>query len=564
MSITEKLCPGCMNDSGGEKICPICGYDSSAQNASDCLPVKFVLAKRYTVGQAKHRNGEGITYIGWDNSESAVVTVKEYFPTGFAVRNSDRTVGMIKGGEYTFNEGLIEFVDINRQIKDSSLPSLMPITDVFEENGTVYTVTQSISAITLKEFLAKNGGLLKWEQARPLFLPLIDTVKGMNDLGIIHGGISTDTVLVGRDGKLRIAEYSVKNLRCSDSPLESELFSGFSAIEQYDSDMHMDTYTDVYGLCAVLFDVLMGNVPPKATERLSNDSMTVSAKFAEELPRHVLSALANGLQVLPKNRTKNIEAFKNELVYAETADTATISRKSEKAEARKVKSPKKSGGTAKYVIISSACTAAVFVAIVAVLIFTVFKEDFFGDRNNSAQTGNVSVSAPSIDEIGAIDSGAEVSAVLFTVPRLTGKYYAELADTTQPESEIYEKFEFIIKGKEFNDKYPRGQICAQSVAEGTGVVRDTKIELTISLGPKEIKIANVLGLDETKAKLELLKQGFLYDNIEVLGKYDEDREPSTVLEQEPKYGTQISADSAVKIYINSYKGSADSSDTAAE
>ena len=564
MSITEKLCLGCMNDSGGEKICPICGYDSSAQNASDCLPVKFVLAKRYTVGQAKHRNGEGITYIGWDNSESAVVTVKEYFPTGFAVRNSDRTVGMIKGGEYTFNEGLIEFVDINRQIKDSSLPSLMPITDVFEENGTVYTVTQSISAITLKEFLAKNGGLLKWEQARPLFLPLIDTVKGMNDLGIIHGGISTDTVLVGRDGKLRIAQYSVKNLRCSDSPLESELFSGFSAIEQYDSDMHMDTYTDVYGLCAVLFDVLMGNVPPKATERLNNDSMTVSAKFAEEMPRHVLSALANGLQVLPKNRTKNIEAFKNELVYAETADTAPIARKPEKAEASKVKSPKKSGGTAKYVIISSACTAAVFVAIVAVLIFTVFKEDFFGDRNNSAQTGNVSVSAPSIDEIGAIDSGAEVSAVLFTVPRLTGKYYAELADTTQPESEIYEKFEFIIKGKEFNDKYPRGQICAQSVAEGTGVVRDTKIELTISLGPKEIKIANVLGLEETKAKLELLKQGFLYDNIEVLEKYDEDREPSTVLEQEPKYGTQISADSAVKIYINSYMGSADSSDTVAE
>ena len=559
MSITEKLCLGCMNDSGGEKICPICGYDSSAQNSADCLPVKFVLAERYTVGQAKHRNGEGITYIGWDNSESAVVTVKEYFPAGFAARNSDKTVGMIKGGEYTFNEGLIEFVDINRQIKDSSLPSLMPITDVFEENGTVYTVTQSISAITLKEFLAKNGGLLKWEQARPLFLPLIDTVKGMNDLGIIHGGISTDTVLVGRDGKLRIAQYSVKNLRCSDSPLESELFSGFSAIEQYDSDMHMDTYTDVYGLCAVLFDVLMGNVPPKATERLNNDSMTVSAKFAEEMPRHVLSALANGLQVLPKNRTKNIEAFKNELVYAETADTAPRARKPEKAEASKVKSPKKSGGTAKYVIISSACTAAVFVTIVAVLIFTVFKEDFFGDRNNSAQTGNVSVSAPSIDEIGAIDSGAEVSAVLFTVPRLTGKYYAELS-----ENEEYEKFEFIIKGKEFNDKYPRGQICAQSVAEGTGVVRDTKIELTISLGPKEIKIANVLGLDETKAKLELLKQGFLYDNIEVLEKYDEDREPSTVLEQEPKYGTQISADSAVKIYINSYKGSADSSDTVAE
>ena len=548
-----------MNDSGGEKICPICGYDSTKQNAGDCLPIGSVLAGRYAVGQAKHRNGEGIAYIGWDNSESSVVTLREYFPAGFAVRNTDKTVGIAKGGEYTFNEGLIEFIDINRQIKESSLPSKMPITDVFEENGTVYTVTQNISAITLREFLAKNGGTLKWEQARPLFLPLIDTVKGMNDLGIIHGGISTDTVLVGRDGKLRISGYSIKNLRLNDSPLESVLFHGFAAIEQYDSDMHTDAYTDVYGLCAVLFAVLMGNVPPKATERLNNDSMTVPAKFAEELPRHVLSALANGLQVLPQNRTKNIEAFKNELVYAEMSDTAPVARKPEKQEASGSKAKKKSGGTAKYVVISSACTAAVFFVIVAVLIFTVFKEDFFGKDNSSEQSSATSVSAPSVDEIGTIDSGAEVSDVLFTVPPLTGKYYAELTDTTVPESELYEKFEFVIKGKEYNDKFPRGQICAQSVAEGTGVVRDTKIELTISLGPKEIKIANVLGLDETNAKLELLKQGFLYDNIDVSEKYDEDHEPGTVLEQEPKYGTQVSADSAVKIYINSYTGSSDSS-----
>ena len=551
---TDKLCPNCMNDSGGERICPVCGCDSTEQNGSDCLPVRSVLANRYTVGRAKKRNGEGITYIGWDNSESAVVTVREYFPAGFAVRNPDSTVGMKKGGEYTFNEGLMEFMDINRQIKASELPAHMHVTDVFEENGTVYAILQSISAITLKSFLKKNGGALKWEQARPLFLPLSDTGKGMNDLGIIHGGISTDTILVGRDGKLRISEYSVKNLRKADSPLESELFSGFAAAEQYTSNMYIDAYTDVYGLCAVLFTVLIGSIPPKAVDRLQNDSMTVPSKYAEELPRHVLSALANGLQVLPENRTQNIEAFKNELVYAETADTAAVSRKPKKAEEGVKKAPKKRGGTAKYVVISSACTALVFLVIVGVLVGTVFRESVFGNKASSEQSSDVWASAPSVDEIGTIDSGAEVSAVLFTVPQLTGKYYAELAD-----NEEYDKFEFVIKGNEYSDKFPRGQICAQSVAEGTGVVRDTKIELTISLGPKEIKIANVVGLDETNAKLELLKQGFLYDNIEVLEKYDEDREPGSVLEQEPKYGTQVSAYSAVKIYINSYKGSTDSS-----
>ena len=99
MSSNGKLCPGCMNDSGGEKICPICGYDSTKQNPENFLPIGFVLDKRYMVGQAKHSNGEGITYIGWDNSEASIVTIREYFPSGFAVSNADKTVSIVKGCE---------------------------------------------------------------------------------------------------------------------------------------------------------------------------------------------------------------------------------------------------------------------------------------------------------------------------------------------------------------------------------------------------------------------------------------------------------------------------------
>lgn len=71
----------------------------------------------------------------------------------------------------------MEFMDINRKISSSELPALIPVLSVFEENGTVYAVSQSLATITMAEFLQRNGGTLKWEQARPLFLPLIDTLK---------------------------------------------------------------------------------------------------------------------------------------------------------------------------------------------------------------------------------------------------------------------------------------------------------------------------------------------------------------------------------------------------
>ena len=57
--------------------------------------------------------------------------------------------------------------------------------------------------------------------------------------------------------------------------------------------------------------------------------------------------------------------------------------------------------------------------------------------------------------------------------------------------------------------------------------------------------------------LELLKAGFIYENIEMLEKYDEDLEPGAVIDQSPKYSENVVTDIAVKIYINSYLGEED-------
>ncbi|MBR7132376.1 MAG: PASTA domain-containing protein [Clostridia bacterium] len=547
---TERLCIGCMNDNGGEKLCPICGYDGSAQNPADTLPARFLIKDRYFIGRVLKKTGEAVVYIGWDTATDTVINIKEYFPLGCAHRNPDKTVSIVGGKEYAFNEGLLEFAEINKSIMGAELPSVAPVTDTFEENGTVYAITVNIPGITLADFLEKNGGTLKWEQARALFLPVIDTVKRMNDLGVIHRGISDETVIVGRDGKLYITDYSIKKLRMTNEDIECQLYSGFSAVEQYGfTDMTDGNYTDVYGLCATLFRVLIGIVPPEAVSRLQNDSMTIPSHFAEELPRHVLAALANGLQVLPQNRTKDVEVFKNELVYGEINDQNTSAANAGNKAKGNAKPQKNKGGSAKYAVISSLCTALVFIIIAAILVSTVFKDEIFKNNDKGNTDNQVSVDAPVVSNIGDVEPGAEVTDKLYSVPNFKGKYYSEIL-----ENEAYEMFEFVITDKSFSNDYPKGTVCTQSVAAGSEVKRDTEIEVVISLGPSEIKIANLRGLTEDEAKLELLKQGFLYENIEVLEKYDEDKAPGIVLSQEPEYGNSVSTDVAVKIYINSYEG----------
>ena len=560
---TDRLCMGCMNDNGGERVCPICGYDSSEKNGSDCLPSRFLINDRFLVGRVISQNGEGITYIGWDNAEDSIVSIREYFPIGSAVRNPDKTVSIVTTNKYTFNEGLMEFLEINRTIKDNPLPSVFPVISVFEENGTVYAVSQTVTSITLREFLTKNGGMLKWEQAKPLFIPLVDTVKTLNDLGIIHRGISPETVLVGRDGKLRLTGISISGIRRADSEMTTQIFPGYAAAEQYGiSGLHDGKYTDVYGLCTTLFRTLIGAVPPEASSRLENDSMTIPAKFADEIPHQVLTALANGLQVLPADRTATVEDLRKELISGEPVKipekknapvkkAASVESKTA-AEKTEVQVSKKTS-SAKYVIISAAVTAAIFLAAAAILVFTVFRDDIF-KKSTETDADSMTYSVPSVASIGSVDSGAAESVSLYSVPDFTGKYYSEIV-----ENEEYSRFNFVIKAQEYSDKFERGAVCAQSVAAGSDVEKNTTVELTISLGSKEIKIANVVGLTEDKAKIELMKQGFLYNNIEVVPKYDADREPGIVLEQDPKYGSSVSTEIKVTIYINSYTEPSDSS-----
>lgn len=569
---TNRLCPACMADKNGAPVCDICGFDEKKGNGTDMLPLRYVLKDRYMVGASKGSNSEGIVYAAWDNVENKAVMLKEYFPDGAADRNPDKTVSIAGGKEFAFNGGLMEFMELNRQIGLMELPSLAEVYEVFEENGTAYAVVESISGITLSSFLEKNGGMLKWEQARSLFLPLLDTVAGLHEQRKIHGGISPETIIVGRDGKLYLTGICIDAVRRAGGDIPAYVYSGYAAIEQYETQgAQIGPHTDVYGLAATLFRTLIGVTPPVADSRLENDGLTIPSRFAEELPRQVLVSLANGLQVRPEARTGSIECFKNEIVYGETEENirkAAAFQKAREASLRSeakqkseiadvtsqavekhsgAKREKKKSGI-KYAALSAGITAVAFAVIAVILCFTVFRAQLFGKKETPVTDSSASM--PSTPQIGDVDPHADDGLTKFyTVPDFRGKYFSQIED-----NDDYEVFTFTIMGKQYSDKYARGAICEQAIKEGTEVERDTDIGIIISLGPKEIRIADVTGLTEAEAKLELLKQGFLYDNIEVVEKYDSSQKPDCILEQSPAYGTSVSTESGVKIYLNSYKG----------
>lgn len=575
---TERLCLGCMNDNGGERVCSICGYDSKTQNNPNSLPTRYWLKDRYFIGRVTETNGEGITYIGWDNVNNNIVNVREYYPQGIAIRNSDGSVSIAAGSEYIFNNGIMQFLDLNNKLKTANdLTCLMPVEEVFEGHGTAYCITKATAGITLRDFLIRNGGTLQWEQARPLFLPLMTTVAELNNMGIIHRGISPDTVIVGRDGVLKLTGICIKPVRMYKSDMTVQLFPGYSAIEQYGMDnMNADgPYTDVYGMAATLFRVLMGSTPTDAVERLSNDTMQISAKIAETLPKFILSSLANALQIIPSKRTPDMETFRAELtqptgestVVFSTVKEPTVSNEKIKTNTAPVQSgsdSKESKGNAKYIAISASITATVFVLLtVAVMFFT--KTGIFGstvtpDNNNSisesetiSNESNTSVESDSSENVSASVPGKKQ----YQVPNVVGKLYADIKSNM----DYTTYFDFNISGKQYSDTVQRGYIISQEQTSDQTVAKGTVINIVVSLGPKEISLVNVSGMSKEQATLELLKQGFYYDNIQFTERYDESKTASAVIETEPAANSKVNTDSKVTVYINAYKGKTDQTGT---
>lgn len=534
MQNTDRLCMGCMNDNGGEQICPICGYDKDSPQNTSFLPTHTWLKNRYLIGKVLDSNGEGVTYLGWDNESDTIVKVREFCPTGLCERTVDGSVSISEGAEYTFNEEMLAFLEMARTLSElKDVSAILNFYDIFEFGGTAYYVVQTVSGITLREFLLRNGGTLKWEQARPLFMPLLSSLASLHAAGIIHRGISPETLMVGRDGVIRITGFCIPDARTARSDMTAQLFPGFAAIEQYGFDGQQGQWTDVYGLAATLFRTLVGNPPPEATDRVTDDNMTIPGKVAQTLPPYVLTALANALQILPEDRTQSIDEFRTDLSQNADGYDDVEDEDDGYYEHR--------GGNKRYGLIAAVATFVVCLVAFGVLAVTVFKDTFFPSNDVS------SIEAPGSSTISL--QPLESTEKLFEVPNMVGATYSQIAAN----ADYMGVFEFEIISAEYSDEYERGFIIQHTPAAGETVTRGDKIQLKISLGSSVVRMPDLSGKTADEALIELLKMGFFYDSISIMDAYDTNAAPEKVIETDPKKGDEVSPAVGVKVFVNTYK-----------
>ena len=129
-----KFCMNCMSQYGDDyQICPHCGFqEGTLPTDSRCMEPGVILADRYIVGMPLAADSWTIRYIGWDALTEQKVTVNEFFPTRYAVREMGKTELTVVRQEpfYQYMSALLRRA---RLLAETRLPeAICPVHESFE------------------------------------------------------------------------------------------------------------------------------------------------------------------------------------------------------------------------------------------------------------------------------------------------------------------------------------------------------------------------------------------------------------------------------------------------
>lgn len=309
-------CVKCMAEIEGYP-CSHCGFDAGQEiQPAHALPWNTILHGRYLVGKVLGQGGFGITYVGWDLLLEVKVAIKEYYPSGQASRqsNSARLSWYTTGGrapEGSSGEAFLK--EARKMAKISGIPEIVRVLDTFSENETAYIVMEFVEGTTLME-LVRDQGPMSFEDCARLLLPLLEGLNLVHAQGLIHRDISPDNIMRQTDGTLRLLDFGAAkdtSIQKSD-PSQVVARRGFTPVEQY-VGREIGPWTDVYAVCATMYYMITGQVPPDSLERLDGDTLDLTQTKNHSLTKDQQAILAAGLAVKHENRTPSIGALAEQL-----------------------------------------------------------------------------------------------------------------------------------------------------------------------------------------------------------------------------------------------------------
>lgn len=506
-------CLGCMEEfQEGYGICPYCGYEvgTPPREAYHMEPGTLLKEGQYLVGGVLGFGGFGVTYIGWDRKLRRKVAIKEYLPGEFSTRIPGQSRVTTYEGERTeqFQSGLDKFLEEARMLAEfRSADGIVQIYDTFKENGTAYIVMEYLEGKTLKSYLEQKGKL-PVEEAKAILHPVLEGLKKVHEMGILHRDIAPDNIFLTEDGKVKLLDFGASRFATTShsKSLSVIIKPGYAPVEQYRSRGDQGPWTDVYSLAATFYHMVTGIVPEDAMERVEKEELKKPSRVGAVIPKSVEHAVMNALNIKTGDRTQDLETLEKEMYQDDRVKLRFIRLK--KADVGKWPL------WSKLAIAAGSLAVATFAVLLA--------------------TGV-------IDYSRLIPEGFALPEGMTRVPNLVNGEL-DTVESVMTEAELV----LQIVDKQYSEYIPQDLVLSQNVKKGKIVKVEQVVEVVVSGGREMVAVQDVCGYYREEAIEMLQAVGLVVEITEEYGEYAE----GVVMAQDAAPGEQAYRGSTVVLTVS--------------
>lgn len=303
-------------------VCPHCGFiPGSKPKEAYHLHPGVVLRNRYVVGSTVGFGGFGITYRAWDRTLDKMVAIKEFYPNGIVNRVPGEKEVIIYSGNRAneFQNGKVRFLaEARNMAMFNTHPNIVNVYEFFEENHTAYIAMEFLEGKSYKQYIAEHGGRVDSQVAVSVVLSVLDALKELHKVKIIHRDISPDNIFLipveagSENYKVKLIDFGAARFSSGEEEktLSIILKPGYAPPEQYRTKSKQGPWTDLYAVGAVLYRSLTGRMPEESVNRMVEDHLPQPMELNPEIPQYLNDSIMRAMALNQELRFQNVDQFR--------------------------------------------------------------------------------------------------------------------------------------------------------------------------------------------------------------------------------------------------------------
>ncbi|WP_313708118.1 protein kinase domain-containing protein [Planktothrix agardhii] len=305
MSIT---CPACMiENSDNASFCIACGFGltpaGSSSSSSYHLPAGALLKQgRYKIEKTLGEGGFGITYKGTDSTNSLGVAIKELWPEK-AIRQGNTITWPNSITPQSKQQQLSKFQLEANYLSRCVHRNIAKVYDWFEENNTAYIIMEFISGKSLYQVWKEENPLLE-ERVKRYIIEIAEALKIVHSNNLLHRDIKPENIIIDNQDRAVLIDFGATRefIANQTTNMTQLLTPGYAPLEQYSAKAKRYPATDFYALSASMYELLTGEPPATATDRVSSETLTPPRQLRPNLSPLIEQVILTGMRMKSEER----------------------------------------------------------------------------------------------------------------------------------------------------------------------------------------------------------------------------------------------------------------------